>query len=65
MLSKRVVLVLVVIAVILALVTVSYSMINSEKKVSSEIPNVNNVADGVGRVGVTIDSPTIEDKGTG
>ena len=59
-LQKNIVMVLVVIAVILAGITIYFIISDSEVKVSTE--NSNAGSEDSGQVGVTIVSPAVEDK---
>ena len=63
MMDKKVVVVLVVLALILATVSIAYSMFsNSGKEVQSVNAHVIARSGGTGRIGVQIDTPSIENK---
>jgi hypothetical protein len=61
MISKRVVIILIIFALIFATIAVALNVVASEKRVSTNLPD--SKEDGNGKVGVTILPPTIEDKG--
>ena len=63
MIQKKVVVILVIIALVLACISISCSVFNLGKKVPTTFSN--NQDAGQGRVGVYIYSPQIEDKGVG
>jgi len=60
--SKKTVTILVIIAVILAVSSIAYNYFDIGKKVSSDSTNEDIAG---GKVGITIISPEIEDKGAG
>ena len=63
MITKKMVVVLVLIAVILAVVSLSYTVMNPSQKISTNAP-ANDIAStsGVGKVGVKISPPAVETK---
>jgi len=60
--SKKTVTILVIIAIILAVSSIAYNYFDIGKKVSSNVQNEDIAG---GKVGITIISPEIEDKGAG
>ncbi|MCX6743302.1 MAG: hypothetical protein NT116_03625 [Candidatus Parcubacteria bacterium] len=62
MLSKRVVIALVILAIILALVSISLNSFSAGKEVSTTNPSGAREAAGQGKVGIEILPPIAEDK---
>ena len=62
--SKKAVVILVVIALVLAVVSVSYSTLSSGKKLSTIIPGAKEDS-GRGKVGIEVLPTEVEDKGGG
>jgi hypothetical protein len=64
MFTKRVVITLVIIALVLAVFSISLNAMKNTEKISSVVPtgNVIKSAKGSGEVGVTVLTPSIEDK---
>jgi hypothetical protein len=60
--KKKVVIALVVIAIILAAISISYSFFNIGEKISTKSPDDVKV-EGSGKIGVVVIPPQLEDKG--
>jgi len=61
MISKKVAVVLVIIAVILATISLAYTLVNHNQKISTEAPSSES-SSGSGKVGVIVNPPIVEDK---
>ena len=61
--SKRAVLILVIIAIILATSAITLSVVDTDTKVSTVTHVINGKDIGIAQVGVTVEPPAIEDKG--
>jgi len=60
--SRKAVLILVIIAIILATSAITLSVVGTGQKVSTVTHVINGKDIGVGQVGVTIEPPVVEDK---
>ncbi|VVB78289.1 Uncharacterised protein [uncultured archaeon] len=61
MVSKKVVVILVIVAIILASLSVTYSLMKSGQKIPTNSPSEIK-GSGQGKVGVTVNPPSVEDK---
>jgi hypothetical protein len=63
MIAKKVVVILVIIAVILATISLGYTLMTPSQKIPTNNPSSEALSNsGSGKIGVTINSPLVEDK---